>query len=142
MKIVDALCTYNYNVSRGKVDGEILYTIDVPCDPCGTGTREIWRTPVYVHKGGLELRACYSQPSEPFIYWELKSYRSTFNDISLCKKNSEHRKRNTIFLRPAVKRFLVCFTLCHKCWEAQKEVRRNTGGIWLPFVNSTPVKNN
>ena len=37
------------------------------------------------HKGGLELRACNSQPSEPFMYWGLKIYRSTFNDISLCK---------------------------------------------------------
>ena len=50
MNIVDALCTYNYNVSRGKVDGEILYTLDMPCDPCGRGTHEIWRTPVSVHR--------------------------------------------------------------------------------------------
>ena len=50
MNIVDALCKYNYNVSRGKVDGEILYTIDMPCDPCGRGTCEIWRTPVSVHR--------------------------------------------------------------------------------------------
>ena len=32
MNIVDALHRYNYNVSKGKVDGEILYTIDMPCD--------------------------------------------------------------------------------------------------------------
>ena len=50
MNIVDVLCTYNYNVSRGKVDGEILYTIGMPCDSCGRGTCEIWRTPVPVHR--------------------------------------------------------------------------------------------
>ena len=44
MNIVDALHRYNYNVSKGKVHGEILYTIDMPCDPCGTQTHEIWRT--------------------------------------------------------------------------------------------------
>ena len=38
-----------------------------------------------IDKGGIELRACNSQPSEPFIYWGLKSYRSTFNDISAFK---------------------------------------------------------
>ena len=32
------------------MDGEILYTIDMPCDPCGRGTREIWRTPVSEHR--------------------------------------------------------------------------------------------
>ena len=40
----------------------------------------------------LELRACNSQPSEPFIYWGLKIYRSTFNDISLCKKKKCNHK--------------------------------------------------
>ena len=50
MNIVDALCRYNYHVSKGKVHGEILYTIDMPCDPCGTQGREIWRTPVSVHR--------------------------------------------------------------------------------------------
>ena len=34
---------------------------------------------------GLKLRVGNSQPSEPFIHRWLKSYRSTFNDISLCK---------------------------------------------------------
>ena len=38
MNIVDALRRYNYNVSKGKVDGETLSTIDTPCDPCGTQT--------------------------------------------------------------------------------------------------------
>ena len=33
-----------------------------------------------------------SQPSEPFIYWGLKIYRSTFNDISLCKKMQPQNK--------------------------------------------------
>ena len=32
MNIFDALCRYNYQVMKGKVDGEILYTIDMPCD--------------------------------------------------------------------------------------------------------------
>ena len=50
MNIVDALRRYNYNVSKGKVHGEILYTVDMPCDPCGTQTHEIWRTPVSVHR--------------------------------------------------------------------------------------------
>ena len=45
-----------------------------------------WCLHTHTHKGGLELRACNSQPSEPFIYWGLQIYRSTFNDISLCKK--------------------------------------------------------
>ena len=44
----------------------------------------------HTHKSGIELRACNSQQSEPFIYWGLKSYRSTFNDISLCKKKNTH----------------------------------------------------
>ena len=35
MNIVDALRRYNYQVMKGKVNGEILYTIDMPCDPCG-----------------------------------------------------------------------------------------------------------
>ena len=50
MNIVDALCRHNYYVTKGKVHGEILYTIDMPCDPCGTQTRKIWRTPVSVHR--------------------------------------------------------------------------------------------
>ena len=50
MNIVDALCRYNYNVSKGKVHRKILYTIDMPCDPCGTQTREIWETPMSVHR--------------------------------------------------------------------------------------------
>ena len=29
VNIVDALCRYNYNVSKGKVDGEIMYTINM-----------------------------------------------------------------------------------------------------------------
>ena len=45
------------------------------------------------HTRCLELRACNSQPSEPFIYWGLKIYRSTFNDISLCKKKCNHKIR-------------------------------------------------
>ena len=45
-----------------------------------------WCLHTHTHKGSIELRAWNSQPSEPFIYWGLKSYRSTFNDISLCKK--------------------------------------------------------
>ena len=40
MNIVDALCRYNYQVMKGKVNGEILYTIDMPCDPCGKQTVE------------------------------------------------------------------------------------------------------
>ena len=48
-----------------------------------------WCLHTHTHKGGIELRACNSQPSEPFIYWGLKSYRSTFNDISLCKKKKK-----------------------------------------------------
>ena len=43
----------------------------------------------HTHKGGLELRACNSQPSEPFTYWGLKIYRSILNDISLCKKKMQ-----------------------------------------------------
>ena len=35
------------------------------------------------------------EPSEPFIYWGLKSYRSTFNDISLCKKKHSPWKKST-----------------------------------------------
>ena len=50
MNIVDAPRRHNYNVSKGKVDGQILYTIDMPCDPCGTQTCEIWRTPMFVHR--------------------------------------------------------------------------------------------
>ena len=50
MNIVDALHRGNYNVSKGKVDGEILYTIDMSCDLCGTQTCEIWRTPMSVHR--------------------------------------------------------------------------------------------
>ena len=46
------------------------------------------------------MRACNTQPSEPFIYWGLKSYRSTFNDISLCKKKAltlkkKHKKHSS-----------------------------------------------
>ena len=50
MNIVDTLYRYNYNVSKGKVGGEILYTIDMPCDPCDTQTGEIWRTPMSVYR--------------------------------------------------------------------------------------------
>ena len=44
------------------------------------------------NKGGLELRACNSQPSEPFTYWGLKIYKSTFNDISLQKQMQPQNK--------------------------------------------------
>ena len=50
MNIVDALRRSNYYVTKGKVHGEILYTIDMPCDPCGTQTHKIWRTTVSVHR--------------------------------------------------------------------------------------------
>ena len=50
MNIVDALRRYNYYVSKGKVHGELLYTIDMPCDPCGTQRCKIWRTLMSVHR--------------------------------------------------------------------------------------------
>ena len=56
--------------------------------PCRRGFITWHDAYTHTHKGSIELRACNSQPSEPFIYWGLKSYRSTFNDISLCKKKS------------------------------------------------------
>ena len=59
MNIVDALRRYSYIVSKGKVDGEILYTIDMPCDPCGAQTHEIWRTPVSVHRTYCTSQVCY-----------------------------------------------------------------------------------
>ena len=49
MNIVDALHRYNYQVMKGKVNGEILYIIDMPCNPCGKQTVEIWRTPMSVN---------------------------------------------------------------------------------------------
>ena len=50
MNIVDALRRYNYQVMKGKVNGEILYTIDMPCDPCGKQTVDIWRTSMSVNR--------------------------------------------------------------------------------------------
>ena len=35
---------------KGKVNGEILYTIDMPCGPCGKQTVDIWRTPMSVKR--------------------------------------------------------------------------------------------
>ena len=49
------------------------------------------------------MRACNSQPSEPFIYWGLKSYRSTFNDISQCKKNTHPGKKHKKHSSPSKK---------------------------------------
>ena len=50
MNIADALHRYNYHVRKGKVSEEILYTIDMPCDPCGKQTVEIWRTPMSLNR--------------------------------------------------------------------------------------------
>ena len=50
MNIVHALRRYNYQVMKGKVNGEILYTIDIPCDPCGKLTVDIWRTPMSANR--------------------------------------------------------------------------------------------
>ena len=60
--------------------------------PCRRGF--ITRHDAYTHtQRCLELRACNSQPSEPFIYWGLKIYKSTFNGISLCKIKMQPQKK-------------------------------------------------
>ena len=82
MNIVDALHRYNYNVSKGKVDGEILYTIDMPCDPCGTPTGEIWRTPVSVHR-----THCTSQVS---VVMSREGTVSRSQIISMFMKSNMH----------------------------------------------------
>ena len=75
VNIVDALHRYNYQVMEGKVDGEILYTIDMPCDPCGKQTVEIWRTPMSVNRTyctsiscHVKGRSCAKEPDHFHVY--------------------------------------------------------------------------
>ena len=75
MNIVDTLRRYNYHVRKGKVNGEILYTIDMPCDPCGKQTVEIWRTPVSVNRTyhtsiscHVKGRSCVKEPDHFDVY--------------------------------------------------------------------------
>ena len=97
-----------------------------------------WCLHTRTHKGGIELRACNSQPSEPFIYWGLKSYRSTFNDISLCKKKKALtlkkaqkalqpiKKKWATEKKPTKKHYAAFKSIHYDPWAWRKEQTKTT----------------
>ena len=55
--------------------------------PCRRGFITWHDAYILTHKGGLKLRACNSQPSEPFIYWGLKVKEAHLMTLVYAKIN-------------------------------------------------------
>ena len=81
--------------------------------PCRSGFITWHDAYTLTHKSSIELRACNSKPSEPFIYWGLKSYRSTFNDISLCKQKHSSPSKKSKPQEKSTKKHYAAFKSTH-----------------------------